>query len=650
MSYLEPFDSVQVEKLLEECKLDEALKILDNLIWKEDLNLKQKGAYLVLKGQILLYQSRIDDAILTGNEILNKSQKSNDILLTFDGMSIIFFGMLMTEKAEEASKLVEKAEILLKNISQISESDLMFRKARINVSKGIINFNRGNIDLAQKYFEEVIDLQKYLGVTLEIVWANTQMARIMFHAKGKFDLAVEYSEKALLLAKRLKFNYFWVALCYIFIGNFYADVGEFNLSLEYSNKSLELFRAIKNKMYIGGLLNNIGATHIQIGNYDLAVEYLEESLAHYEFQSIGVAMSLSNLTEVALEKNDIVLAQKYFNRLESLYNQNKDKEILMIYQIAKALMLKKSSRIRDRAKSEKLLKKTLEIETISFNTRYYAIVHLCDLLLSEFRLNKNFEVFDEINQYISQLQTMAERSNSYLVFCESFILQAKLALIRFDVKAARQFLTQAQNIAESHGIKRLAMKISNEHDQLLSNQKNWDNLKESEAPLDERVELAGLKEQMENLIIKKNVDVPELTDEEPIFIMFISEAGVPIFSYLFSKEWSFQDHLFGGFLTAVNSFSDEMFSKGLDRASFGEYTLFMKAISPYLVCYLFKGQSYSAQHRLVYFLEKLQINKEIWQVFEKYYITNQEIQLVDVPSLKPLITEVFIDREIPLNY
>ncbi|MFX1324552.1 MAG: hypothetical protein ACFE8N_06325 [Promethearchaeota archaeon] len=118
---------------------------------------------------------------------------------------------------------------------------------------------------------------------------------------------------------------------------------------------------------------------------------------------------------------------------------------------------------------------------------------------------------------------------------------------------------------------------------------------------------------------------------------------------MFFKEWTFQDHLFGGFLTAVNSFSDGMFSKGLDRTSFGEYTLFMKVLSPFLVCYLFKGQSYSAQHRLIYFLEKLQINKEIWQVFEKYYNTNQEIQLKNIPSLESLISEIFIEKEITLN-
>jgi hypothetical protein len=75
----------------------------------------------------------------------------------------------------------------------------------------------------------------------------------------------------------------------------------------------------------------------------------------------------------------------------------------------------------------------------------------------------------------------------------------------------------------------------------------------------------------------------------------------------------------------------------------------MKAASPFLVCYLFKGQSYSAQHRLRYFLDTIQDKEDIWQVFEKYYKMNQEIQLTDIPSLEPLITEVFIHKKIPSN-
>jgi len=40
--------------------------------------------------------------------------------------------------------------------------------------------------------------------------------------------------------------------------------------------------------------------------------------------------------------------------------------------------------------------------------------------------------------------------------------------------------------------------------------------------------------------------------------LITSEARTPIFSKSFIEEFSFQDHLWGGFLTAFNSFSDEI--------------------------------------------------------------------------------------------
>jgi len=92
-----------------------------------------------------------------------------------------------------------------------------------------------------------------------------------------------------------------------------------------------------------------------------------------------------------------------------------------------------------------------------------------------------------------------------------------------------------------------------------------------------------------------------------------------------------------------------MFSKGLDRAIFGNYTLLMKSATPFLVCYLFKGQSYLAQQRIKYFIDNIRTNNNIWQGLNKYYQANQEIQLKDIPSLDSVISEVFIDKNIPLD-
>ncbi|MFX1316381.1 MAG: hypothetical protein ACFE9T_10995, partial [Promethearchaeota archaeon] len=222
----------------------------------------------------------------------------------------------------------------------------------------------------------------------------------------------------------------------------------------------------------------------------------------------------------------------------------------------------------------------------------------------------------------------------------------KLALINFNLKAARRFLTQAQKIAESYGLKRLAMKISHEHDELLRQITEWENLKESEASLSERWKLAGLNNQMENMVRKRISEAPKISEEEPVRILIITEGGSSIFSYSFIKDKKFESHIFGGFLTTIDYFIREMFSEELDRAIFGEYTLLMKSIPPFFVSYIFKGDSYYAHQKINYFIDYIQKEDVIWQNLLKSFQVNQSIHLKDIPLLESLITETFITKSI----
>jgi hypothetical protein len=187
----------------------------------------------------------------------------------------------------------------------------------------------------------------------------------------------------------------------------------------------------------------------------------------------------------------------------------------------------------------------------------------------------------------------------------------------------------------------LARKISNDHDELLKDLNIWENLEASDISLAERMELARLNKQMGQMVRKRELELPDLQDEEPIILLIISEGGIPIFSESFVEEWSFEENLFGGFLTAVNSFSDEIFSEGLNRANFGEYTIIMDSISPFLVCYLFKGQSYLAQQKLKSFIDNFKKDETIWKTFIEFNQVCRTVQLKNIPSLGLLIEEIF---------
>ena len=166
----------------------------------------------------------------------------------------------------------------------------------------------------------------------------------------------------------------------------------------------------------------------------------------------------------------------------------------------KALILKSSPRFRDRASAEEIFKDIFENENNILNNRLLSLVDLCELLLNELRVTNDINIIDEIKPLITKLLEFAELINSFYYFIEVHIIQAKLALINFEINDARRFLTQAQRIAERHGFTTLTIEIEDLHKELMQQSETWDYLKEINAPMSERMELAHLSENLNNLI------------------------------------------------------------------------------------------------------------------------------------------------------
>ena len=149
--------------------------------------------------------------------------------------------------------------------------------------------------------------------------------------------------------------------------------------------------------------------------------------------------------------------------------------------------------------------------------------------------------------------------------------------------------------------------------------------------------------QATNKVKKEKIFKPTLAvEEEPIVLLILTAGGVPIFSYPFADEWKFDDELFGGFMSSFSSISDEIFSEGLDRAKFGPYTVLLKPVSNFSICYLFKGQIYLAKQKLTKFVERIQDSTSIWKTLNKFQQTSQVVELRDIPVMESLLTEIFL--------
>ncbi len=594
----------QAEELKNAGKFEEALQIVTNLEKDEGFTEEDLLSLHILKSSLLLALGQLKDAQNLAERVLEQSKKSKSYDKSIDALNLIAWVYWRLGKLEEALDEIGKAEEIISTQFPEPIAEIQKKHASLFLIKGGIFFARGNLELIKKCLEEGLELVKLIN-DKKLIMQFTLNTGTYYGIKGNIDLAIKYHSQALAVAKE-----------------------------------------INDKQNTIIALNNLGWVYRMQGKLDDAFESINQSYALCkEINSPKIHIILDSLFHVALDKGNLKLAQNYLDQMKELKDQEEYEIIKLDYLINKALLLKANPRASNLSEAEKILRKAVEEDVVLYEAHIDALLNLCDLLLMDLRNTNDLEILKEMQPYFSRLLDIAEKNNSYPLIAETKLLQARLALLTFNIKNARQLLSEAQHIAEKYGLNRLSMKISNEHDELLKQMDLWEKLKKSDSPIGERLKLTQIEDEMKRMIQKRTVDVPKLSEEEPLLLLVMSKGGVPAFSHTFSKDWDFSDDLLSGFLTSFDSISKEVFSEGLDRAKFGHHTILINPVENFLVCYLFKGQSYFAKLKLRYFTDHMGSDSSIWEIFNKFLKNFQTVQLKENPDLKELIMESFLTTD-----
>jgi tetratricopeptide (TPR) repeat protein len=585
------------------------------------------GSEEKIRVEQLIKEGKSDQAL----EIIRPLQQKAWSRFYFEPKKVLKIAIQNKDFLEEIGTEIDKAYsyLLLGNLY-----------ARIGSIETALKFAKNSLEIFEKR-----NFQVGLASSLSLI-GNTYMQGF------DFDQAIKFAEQALAVKGIAPVN----KLGSLFIiSNTSGLRGELSKALKYGEEGLKLAQESKNYFFITYFLYLMGAFHTYRQDFNIAKDYLKRNLEIYEkFKNIHIhGFSLFSLIFVFIEEKNLEEANRYLKQLEELQIQSSNNFINYVYSICKGVFLIQSGRTRDRAEAETLLKQVVEVDLSTIESdapplQYmtmrdiFAVYFLCNLYLEELGMSNNLEIIDEINPLISRLYNYATTIKSKLMFTYGKLLQAKLALIQMQFDESKKLFTEAQELAESENNQILAQRISNEHDQFLEQQDLWDTLEKSNAPFSERIKLASFDGVLDRIRGKQSEEQPELVPETPVFILIITESGIPLFSYSFSEELSFEDDIISSFISAFNTFSGELFSKGLDRARFGEYTILIETITSYSVCYLFKGQSYPAKQKLTSFIEELQENPAVWQILDKFFKTSQVAELNDLPEIKTLIKKFFI--------
>ncbi|MFX1470481.1 MAG: tetratricopeptide repeat protein [Promethearchaeota archaeon] len=679
MTKLLPKELAHAKELVDQAKFGEALEIIENFENVESLLPEDQLSVLLIKARIYRYTHQYENRLKISERAYQMSQDLGLVPESIEaliGKAIIAF----IGDFDKASTYIKDAERRLNSLAD-DPSTRMLRRSLLLMKSWILllkrNFN-GATESAQECLKltkiEKIDNKLDLGMAYTVLgWINA--------GQGNRTKALDYAMKSLEINKKLN-HAVEIAVDYSLIAYIYRFEGDYDQALQYCKLSLsikeidkrsrlnvlrilaevyylksELNRALKYRQQVLALAEELNSTdaiimallevgflYKVIGKYNLVIEYTERSLTLSEKWGfiIFMAQSLLQLILTYIDEKSREKANRYFSRLSELYNQTKDKgdiDISFWYLMAKAYMMKTSTRMRDRVEAQALFKEL--IDYASEDVLIFSLSNLCDLLLEELSMHNDPEILDEINPLITKSLELAEGARNYAWLAETKLLQAKLALIQMNLEEAKRLMVEAQRIADLHGLNLLAWGISSEHDKLLEQIDVWDTAKKEEAPISERVKLASTNGVLERIQGKRAVDTPELVNEQSMVLLILAEGGVLVFYYPFSDKWRIDEDLLSNFLSAFTSFSTEFFSKELDRVKFGDDMMLMESIGSFSFCYLFKGQTYLARQKLTKFTEEVQNNKSLWQNLEHHFKMSQALELKESPQLESLITEIF---------
>ncbi|MHA2028358.1 MAG: tetratricopeptide repeat protein [Candidatus Kariarchaeaceae archaeon] len=651
----------RIKQLYAEGKYEVALnKIAEttNLDYENSLKIK------LIESQIWMKKGEFDKSLHLLNEISTEAQKEDLELVLFQAMNVEVSVLRRLGKYKDGLEIIEKAE---KISEETNRQDFEWQEcqASILMSKGSLSYVVGDHDIAIASFEKALWIREILGLEDQIAASKNNLA-LIYQGMGNYELALKYFEESNSIFEKIdhKQNIAFTlnniglvhlnvgntnqalntfkkglnilededddghrSIIYSNLGNCYALYGEYEAAFTYYKMSMELKEKLGNPHHIAISYVNIADIYWFKGELDLAKKYFTEAsiIAEENFLQRELVHSLlfSMLVHIDLkEDKDIQLCHK---RLQSDFQKTEDPNIRLMVEVSHALFLKHQPRLADKMEALRLLRSIIHNKKLEFELLIFAVLELCDLLLFELKTLENEEVINEIEELLSRINDIAFDQNMYPTIVEICVLRAQLELYKFNPAGSKSLLRDAYEIAESKGLLRLKITISDLQERLVSSISNWDQILEENRSIERRIELTALPDLLHK-VSRKKLHFAEIPQEKPVLFMIISKNGTTQYSKLFAETSIINDQLVGGFISAINSFIGEVFYEQdiIENIKFGDYNIVFKSFNTSIICYAFQGPSFSAYHKLDTLIERIQASQHILKSILRF--ENQGVQ------------------------
>ena len=455
--------------------------------------LRRKCALLQHAGIINWYKGDLDKALefhLESLRIHEKLGNKSGIVSSYNNLGLVCWSKSDYKQAIEYYK---------KSLTLSEELGKKLMIGRILNNLGNVYLQQGDLNQALEYYQQSHVIKEEKGTKQDIIISFINLG-VVHQFKGELEKSLNYYQKALVLSEEVGYKQH-IALAVNNIGNIYSLKGDIDQAFEYYKRSFELYKELDMKQQIAMSHLNVGGYHQKKGNRKEALEHYHQSLVIYEElgNDFSSALVIYELILEALENNDTTSMNQYLLKLQQIYERTDSRSINQHYRVAHALTLKASDNKRERVKAIVIFEQVIEEEITDHSLTVTAMVHLCELLLSELKVTGDNELFKEIKNLTHKLLEIAEKQSSHSLLAETYRLEALLALAELDLKKAKQLLKNALNIADEKGLEKTAAKIRDEQQELEEHIDLWEELSNRKAPLEETLQHVHIEETIKEM-------------------------------------------------------------------------------------------------------------------------------------------------------
>ncbi|MHA2273414.1 MAG: tetratricopeptide repeat protein [Candidatus Hodarchaeales archaeon] len=466
------------------------------------LDLDENGAYNLYNAQELvsiiytchgskeMYTGQIDAALNGAKKGLALGEELESPLAICAALWIL--SLAHQQDKAQAGKALEYANRLL-SIAQKHSLNLCLAWAY----HALISCHRqlGDLDKSSKYANLGVPLGKKMGWK----WITDMMMGEVGHQyfeRGEYTQALEHFQHAFSAAQE-RTDYWQMAVHLINMGHVYRAKGELQSALDAFQQLHFGASMIKNRFYQSYASHAMGTIYFDQGAFDDALKMFQESLQLRDgFRNKAhLATSLLSLIQLSIELNNLNTAREYFSKLEEAraaipYNKNFQTN----YEFAKALLLKSSPRMRQKAEAQAIFEKIANDEENRHSAITSALLNLLDLLVYEYKSAEEPQILEEVNSLSQRLITISRAKNDHRIVVKALILQGKLTLLEGNLQKGEQLLGEAYDISEKVGFQILRDQAEQEQERIRIELEKWEALLARNAPLRERLEQAKLAE------------------------------------------------------------------------------------------------------------------------------------------------------------